>query len=69
MLTRIVFSCFLWIIIGRWIYEEVKILAPSAIPAVDYVLENVQIPTHDKWSKEKFEKVFATLSEKTASIF
>lgn len=37
---------------ARWIYAEVKLAVPEAMPLIDYSLERLQIPTHDKWSKQ-----------------
>ncbi len=71
MLTRIVFSCLFWVIAARWVYAEVQILVPSVVPSIEYALEHIQIPTHDKWPKEGFDKLFAQLTEsvKEAKIF
>lgn len=68
MLTRIVLSCCFWVIAARWIYAEVQILLPSAIPTIDYALEHIQIPTHDKWPKEHLNKLFAHLSETVKEV-
>jgi len=62
MVTRIVFSLCLWVVVARWGYSEMKILCPDAIPAVDYVLEHVQIPTHDKWPKEAALKLISSIT-------
>lgn len=40
---------FLWVLIARWAYAEVKLSVPNLIPFIDYSLEQVQIPTHDQW--------------------
>ncbi|MDZ4785309.1 MAG: hypothetical protein SGJ02_04450 [bacterium] len=64
MITRIVFSAVFWTILGQWGYAELKILCPAFVPAVDYTLQHVQIPTHDKWSKEKLTDLLAGVSDK-----
>ena len=32
-----------------WIYSEAMLLFPALQPAAEFVIENVRIPTHDKW--------------------
>ena len=48
-MIRFFFSFCLTVIVARWIYAEVQMTLPEVVPAIDYALENVQIPTHDKW--------------------
>lgn len=43
----------LTVVVARWIYAEIQLAAPFATPLIDALLEKVQIPTHDKWDKEK----------------
>ncbi len=55
-MLRLVFSLFLWVSVGRWTYSEIELLAPKAIPAVDALVEFLDIPTHDKWDFKKVEQ-------------
>jgi hypothetical protein len=48
---RFFFSLCCSVIIARWIYQEVQLAAPELVPFIDYSLDRVQIPTHDKWLK------------------
>ncbi len=55
-MIRIFFKLCFWVIIARWTYAEVQLVAPSATPAIDFALQKIQIPTHDKWSKGSFNQ-------------
>lgn len=52
--------CF-WVLVARWGYAELQIILPSATPAIDYALENVQIPTHDKWNSESLDQLLLAI--------
>ncbi len=57
MYMRYLLSMFIWVVIARWGYAELTLMAPEAIPAIDSALEVVQIPTHDKWADLEIVKV------------
>ncbi len=72
-MLRICFSLFVSVTVARWIYSEAEIIAPSVLPAIDYVLESTQIPTHDKWSQDSLAQILnvahgVTVAAKTAFI-
>lgn len=48
----------------HWAYAEFALAMPGAVPAVDRVLAQIQIPTHDQWDKE----AIAAAAEKIAAI-
>jgi hypothetical protein len=48
-MVRILFTMMFWVVVGRYCYAELKLLAPSATPYIDQVLATIQIPTHDQW--------------------
>ncbi|MBX7137454.1 MAG: hypothetical protein K1X83_05670 [Oligoflexia bacterium] len=52
-MLRFLFGMFFSVVIARWAYSEIKLSFPGLIPEIDYALERVQIPTHDKWPKER----------------
>jgi hypothetical protein len=56
--------CF-WVLIARWGYAELQLILPSATPAIDYALENVQIPTHDKWNAESLDQFLLAVRTRT----
>lgn len=58
-MIRILFSLFFWVLIGRWWYAEVKMVLPSATPVIDFALEKIQIPTHDKWNTKSLDRFLA----------
>jgi len=58
---RLMFSMVMWVTVARWMYSEAELSAPMLIPVFDSILEVVQIPTHDQWSAEPFEEVFAQM--------
>lgn len=59
-MVRLLFTMFMWVTVARWLYAEVELSAPFLVPAVDSLLEVVQIPTHDQWPEEPLH---AALSE------
>jgi hypothetical protein len=42
-----------WMVFGNWVYDEVKVSFPSAVPTIDSAMEAIAIPTHDQWDKKK----------------
>lgn len=52
-MIRLVITFLVYMIVGRWIYSEVQLAFPKAVPSVNYALETVAIPTHDKWNGKK----------------
>jgi len=50
-MLRLAFSICCSVVIARWVYHEVQLTAPQLVPYIDYSLERIQIPTHDKWLK------------------
>lgn len=51
------------VVVARWIYAEAELVLPSAVPVIDYALENVRIPTHDTWPKEKLYQFVEQITE------
>jgi len=62
-MLRLLLSFFLTVVVARWVYSEIQLSLPQAVPAIDYVLKKVQIPTHDKWDRKKIEYFFSQLRE------
>lgn len=60
---RLMLSMLLWVTVGRWVYSEAELAAPVLVPVFDSILEVVQIPTHDQWSREPFEAALAGVRE------
>lgn len=54
-MIRLFFSFFLTVVVARWIYAETKMVVPGAVPVIDFALDKVQIPTHDKWDSKSKE--------------
>ena len=52
-MLRFLFGMFFSVVVARWAYSEVKLCCPALIPEIDYALERFQIPTHDKWPKDR----------------
>jgi hypothetical protein len=42
-----------WMVFGNWVYDEVKVSFPAAVPAIDSAMDAIAIPTHDQWDKKK----------------
>lgn len=63
-MIRILFSLCFWVIIARWSYAEIKLLLPSAVPVIDYALDTIQIPTHDKWNAQTVDRFIAKAETK-----
>lgn len=53
---KLVCSFLFCIAVGRWGYEELKLISPNAIPQVDAFLETITPTTHDKWPSIQYEK-------------
>jgi hypothetical protein len=58
-MLKLIFTLVVSVSISRWIYAEVQLVAPAALPALDYVVERTEIPTHNTWSKDSFARVLA----------
>lgn len=52
---RSICSMVLWVVVARWVYAEVALLHPNALPLIDKTLQVLTIPTHDKWPDIKIE--------------
>jgi molecular chaperone GrpE (heat shock protein) len=66
-MTRILFSILLWAAVGRWIYAETQIIAPSLLPVLDSVISITTIPTHDKWSKDALDSSLEVIAQSSNS--
>ena len=62
-MTRFVFSIACSVILARWMYAEIAMTVPGMIPVIDYSVERLSIPTHDKWSKEPFVDALSAVEE------
>jgi len=60
---RLMFSMLMWVTVARWMYSEAELSAPVLIPVFDSIMEVVQIPTHDTWSREPFEAAISGVRE------
>lgn len=49
---RFLLTMLFYVIVGRWIYAEMNIVCPWAVPSVDRVLVSLEIPTHNSWSED-----------------
>ena len=38
--------------IAHWGYNEVALMFPSAVPYLNEAITKIQIPTHNRWSRE-----------------
>lgn len=54
---RFMFVMLLYVTVARWIYSEISLVVPSAVPAINECLNRLQIPTHDKWDKAAIERL------------
>lgn len=61
---RLLFSIFLSVVVARWSYSEVKMMWPGAVPLIDYVLQKVEIPTHDQWASSMLGRFLIDAAEK-----
>lgn len=59
---RFLFSLLFFVVLGKWLYAEVKITAPGVLPIIDRGFEVVQIPTHDRWSIKAVQQFAADLT-------
>lgn len=59
-MLRFVISLLFFCVIGRWLYAELELIYPRAVPAVDRLLAKVEIPTHDQWSREQIARIVQT---------
>jgi hypothetical protein len=60
---RLLLATFFYVTLGRWMYAELTLIVPSALPAIDYALEKVQIPTHDEWDLQALLAAAQQLTE------
>ncbi len=58
MFSTLLFS----VAVGRWMYAEIGLIMPGALPALDYVLQATSIPTHDKWPKDSMDQLVTAVS-------
>jgi len=56
MMLKLVCSFLLCIVVGRWGYEELKLISPDSIPRIDSILETITPTTHDKWPSISYER-------------
>jgi len=38
-----------WSTLAKWVYQELKMVLPQALPYLDSLLQAIALPTHDKW--------------------
>ncbi len=58
-MMRLVLSLVLSVSVARWIYSEVKLIAPPIVPLIDFVVDATALPTHDQWSKDSVQQLLA----------
>lgn len=51
-MLRPLLSMFFWVVVARWGYAEIKLNLPGLVPFIDHSLQQIQIPTHDKWPSQ-----------------
>ncbi len=66
MILRIISTLLIYVTVGRWIYAEINLLMPGAIPTIDYVLQATSLPTHDKWPKDSMNQLVSAMSYVTS---
>ncbi len=69
-MLRLVFVFVSVIAVSRWFYSETELLAPRLVPPLNFILNKISIPTHDKWSRQSVDRAIdfiaaLTQSEKT----
>ena len=52
-MVRFVVSFAAWMVFGNWVYDEIQVSFPNAVPFINAAMEKVSIPTHDKWNQER----------------
>ncbi len=57
LILKLFFSIITTCIVARWIYAEAKLAAPTVVSTLEYGLDLVEIPTHDKWDEETKESM------------
>ena len=57
-MLRIIFSLIVSATVARWVYQEAEIVAPLVVPAMDFVSDITEIPTHDKWPQSSMDSLF-----------
>ena len=62
---KLVCTALVAVVVGRWVYAEAEVVAPSVVPYIDIVLDKAQIPTHDQWSTDSVE----TLYKRVANVY
>lgn len=63
MVIRFFVTFAMWMLLGNWVYDEVRVSFPGAIPVVDRAIDALSIPTHDQWDKEKIAHVVNAVGE------
>jgi len=59
---------FVYVVVARWLYAEAELMIPRAMPLLNYALERTQIPTHDKWSDERFVEAIEALKNPDSEV-
>lgn len=62
-MIRLIFTMCFWVVVARWIYAETYVRFPTALPAIDYALDTVRIPTSDQWDLSQVEQVVGKIAE------
>ena len=55
-MVRFAFSFLAWMVFGNWVYDEIKVTFPGAVPVVDAAMKKIAIPTHDRWNQQSIAK-------------
>ena len=61
-MLRFLFGFISTVLIARWIYSEVQVTLPQVIPLIDSALLKLEIPTHNRWDREKINKYMDMVS-------
>lgn len=62
VMLKLCLTALVTLMVSRWMYAEVSIIVPGAMPVVDAVLDKTSIPTHDHWSKDSMERFYKRLA-------
>ena len=68
-MIRLVAGFLAAVIMARWVYSEVQMSFPFAVPYIDGALETVSIPTHDRWDKEKIKYAAQVVADRVQVTF
>ena len=60
-MIRLAVTFVMYMVVGRWLYSEVQLNFPQAVPSIDYAMEKISIPTHDKWDRKQIDRTLTQI--------